>query len=126
MKRTLATLALLAIALPAQATDCQTVTIENIEGTPFITAREGGLPRADIVGHYLNIDVLDDGTLQSVDVSGAGITGATVCTDGSVTLAYTKPEQRATGVAPEVNASQDSTPIYLTPRVQDVRAGTAV
>lgn len=123
MKRTLTTLAMVsALALPASASDCQTVTIEHEGVTPIITNTTGESPRLGIIGHFLVVtfDYADDpeSVGQSVDVIGLDIIGATACTDGSIELARGQNYSDTDTVVPEVNSSPTTqTPIYLVPRL---------
>ena len=104
MKRarlTITTLALLTLALPASAGDCQQLTIDDRPGIAEVIDSGEGVYTA-VVGRFLWVNIGDEpptagreweGTVM-VDLSDLTISGVTVCPDGTVTLERESPEPR--------------------------------
>lgn len=97
MRRLIAIIGLMALALPAQAANCQTVEVSHhVDGSGYTQTdikQTGSAPdglRVGTAGYFLWVgwgdpeDTYDDNV--SVDISDPTITAALVCDDGTVTL----------------------------------------
>ncbi len=110
MKRLIATLlALSMMSVPALAQDCQTVTIEHLENSPWIVERSPdptGEVRTDIVGQFLWVELADSETV-SVEVPDNAVS-ATVCLNGDVTFDLVSESEEDTS-SPEEDSSTEET-----------------
>lgn len=93
MRKLIATIALLGLALPASAADCATGTINWWGTSPILTSRtDGDGIRFAIVGQFVNYTV-DDGALASTQVP-HDAEGVTVCADGVTFALAEEPVER--------------------------------
>lgn len=93
MRRVIAVVTLMMLALPATAAECSTGSIDWVENTPHLTRETtGDGVRYDIVGQFVNYQT-NDGDLASEQVPDLAA-GVTVCPSSvTFTLAERRVEQ---------------------------------
>jgi hypothetical protein len=86
MRKLIATIALLGLAVPANAATCNTLTVTRLGDSPLIAERDQADTdiKTGVVGRFLWIQ-LGDGDMVSAEIPVDAVS-ATVCSDSSVTF----------------------------------------